>query len=138
MSSVFDSDFDQLTQNAQAFLDAWNELACLPLKCLGGPTLYYSSGFSVPPAGVARALIAGPLTIGLPRVGMTAEELPGAAVSTDPGVLGAGKTSFRLAVDARQLSGTPGGTYWGEVAVGADSQQPQGGGVAVPVWIVIP
>jgi hypothetical protein len=141
MPSAFDAEIEQLTRETQALVDAWSELLLLPLAWLGAAggaaTRYRSDEFSVPPLSLDRALVPGPLTIGIPRAGYPPEQIPTGALQVVPSVLPAGHTGFHLVVDAKRLAGAPGGTYWGEVTCG-DSSQSSGNGVAVPVWLVIP
>lgn len=145
MPSAFEAQIEQLTREAQAFLEASGELCLLPLAWLGAVagglvTRYRSDEFSVPPLPVDRKLVPGPLTIGIPRAGYPAEQIPPGALRVVPSVLPAGQTGFHLVVDAKRLAGAPGGTYWGEVTCvdSSQSSQSSGNGVAVPVWLVIP
>ena len=142
MPSAFDAQIEQLTHEAQAFVDAWSELVLLPLEWLGAAggaaTRYRSDEFSVPPLPVDRTLVPGPLTIGIPRAGYPAEQIPAGALRVVPErAAKADQTGFHLVVDAQRLAGAPGGTYWGQVTC-VDPSQSSGNGVAVPVWIVIP
>ena len=83
MPSAFDAQIEQLTHEAQAFVDAWSELVLLPLVWLGAAggaaTRYRSDEFSVPPLPVDRTLVPGPLTIGIPRAGYPPEQIPAGA-----------------------------------------------------------
>lgn len=142
MQSAFDIEIDQLAGDAHALFEDWVRVLLLPLKCLGAigggsATHYGSVEFAAPTSSVSQSLEVGQLTIGIPRVGQWGEQIPAAALRVVPSTLPAGQTAFRLVCDARQLSGTPGGTYWGNVTC-LEAGQAQGNAVPVAVWLVIP
>ncbi len=142
MPTGLDSELDQLVKDGQALFGSWSELLWFPFAWMGmgkGGTRsrYVSVEFSTPPASVSRSLDPSPLVIGIARAGFAPEEIPTAALTVEPGVLPAGASAFRLTVDARKLSGLPGGTYWGSVTP-RDSANQVHGYAPVPVWLVIP
>jgi hypothetical protein len=143
-SACFESDVEQLVAQARAWCDAWLELSMVPLACCygwgsRGAACFHSDDFPVRTCAHPRSLvISKPLKVGISLSG--AEQIPNSAVHFRPASLAAGAPSFRFTVEARDLQGLPGGTYWGEVTARVDPPGvlAQPGDEVVQVWIVIP